>query len=351
MIFIGTIQLVIWELIIPAMIGSVVLGKEKGLNGICLSLTAGQIIMWAVFQPIAVIFILRNEAFSSLVAAYAFLTAAMLICAVIAGIKSNTFRLRRIRLFEDRETDRMTAVLFLLSMLLLALQVFMAVFLAYADGDDAYYIATSTVTNDADTMYMKLPYTGGSTELDVRHGLAPFPIWVSFLSRISGIHTAIVAHVAVSAVMIIMSYGVLFLLGSSILKKKQLPVFMLAAELLILFGDYSYYSVENFMLARSRQGKAALGSVIIPFIIYLLYRLLERLRLSEKAGIKEWLLLAASVTAGCLCTTMGTLLVCLLMGITGIFGASMYRNFRFITFIAVCCLPAVIFAGMYALIV
>ena len=28
-------------------------------------------------------------------------------------------------------------------------------------------------------MYQKLPYTGMSTELDVRHGLAPFPIWIA----------------------------------------------------------------------------------------------------------------------------------------------------------------------------
>ena len=45
-------------------------------------------------------------------------------------------------------------------------------------------------------MYQKLPYTGMSTELDVRHGLAPFPIWIAWLSQMTGIATVAVAQLA-----------------------------------------------------------------------------------------------------------------------------------------------------------
>ena len=42
-------------------------------------------------------------------------------------------------------------------------------------------------------MYQKIPYTGMNTELDVRHGLAPFPIWIAWLARMTGISTVVVA--------------------------------------------------------------------------------------------------------------------------------------------------------------
>lgn len=90
----------------------------------------------------------------------------------------------------------------------------------------------------------------------------------------TGITTVIVAKTLVPVALISMTYGVFYLLGSRVLfagegayrKKWALPAFLLCTEVLVLFGDYSYYTVENFMIARSRQGKAALGSILIPMI-------------------------------------------------------------------------------------
>ena len=56
-----------------------------------------------------------------------------------------------------------------------------SVFLTYGDGDDAFYVAVSTITEASDTMYKIMPYSIGGTGLDIRHGLAPFPIWIAFL--------------------------------------------------------------------------------------------------------------------------------------------------------------------------
>ena len=80
------------------------------------------------------------------------------------------------------------------------------VFLRYADGDDAYYVAVSTITESSNTMYKVQPYSMGNTLLDTRHSLAPFPIWIAFLARISGCHPSFVAHIAVSFTLIFMTY-------------------------------------------------------------------------------------------------------------------------------------------------
>lgn len=163
---------------------------------------------------------------------------------------------------------------------LLLIQLVLAVVMVYGDGDDAYYVAISTAAQESrenvpeDSLYRL------NTELDVRHGLAPFPIWIAWLARMTGISTVVVAKTLLPVVLISMTYGVFYLLGSRILFSGQsVPLFLICTEVLVMFGDYSFYTVENFMIARSRQGKAALGSILIPMNL-----LLAALAVPQTAG-------------------------------------------------------------------
>ena len=217
-------------------------------------------------------------------------------------------------------------------------------------NDDAFYVAVSSIAAESNEMYSKLPYTGGSTGLDYRHGLAPFPLWLAFLSRISGLKAVTVCHIAAPLMLIPMTYGIYWLIGRKLCKKgrkDKLPLFLIFTELLVLFGDYSIYSVENFMIARSRQGKAALGSIIFPFLIYVFLLLLERLEEKEKAEWMLWVLLACTVTSACLCSTLGAFLVCLVTAVVGLCSAVCYRQWKFLFPMAACCIPAVFFALLY----
>ena len=233
---------------------------------------------------------------------------------------------------------------------LLLIQLVLAVVMVYGDGDDAYYVAISTAAQESGKMYQKIPYTGMNTELDVRHGLAPFPIWIAWLARMTGISTVVVAKTLLPVVLISMTYGVFYLLGSRILFSGQsVPLFLICTEVLVMFGDYSFYTVENFMIARSRQGKAALGSILIPMIFFLLLWLFRRLQEEKKITVGFWMLLGAVMISCCLASTMGALLACMLMGVAGICGAVCYKRFRLLLPLAACCIPCVIYAGMYLL--
>ncbi|MCM1553118.1 MAG: DUF6077 domain-containing protein, partial [Butyrivibrio sp.] len=234
---------------------------------------------------------------------------------------------------------------------LLVFQLVQAVVLAYADGDDAYYVAVSSITDNAETMYEKLPYTGGTTEVDVRHGLAPFPIWIAFLSRVTGLKAVGVAHTAVPLMLIPMTYVIFYLLAQELFpdKKRKQLVFIIMTELLVLFGDYSFYTVEHFMLARSRQGKAALGSVILPMLLWLLLVLFRRVREGERSGAAYWVLVAAVMFSDCLCSTLGAFLLCLFMGVAGLCAAVTYRRWKLLLPMALSCLPCICYAVLYLL--
>ena len=152
---------------------------------------------------------------------------------------------------------------------LLALQLVCAVVLTYADGDDAFYIPISAATESSGNMYRTIPYTGEATTLDVRHALAPFPVWIAFLSRVSGIHATILAQSILGGVLLVICYLIYDRIAHVLFadNKEGIPVFMLLVSVMILFGNYSFYSAETFLITRASQGKAVLGNLIVPFVV------------------------------------------------------------------------------------
>ena len=101
------------------------------------------------------------------------------------------------------------------------------------------------------------------------------------------------------------------------------------------------------MIARSRQGKAALGSILIPMIFYLLLVLFRRLQEEQKIPVSFWILSGMVMTSCCLASTMGAMLGCMLVGVAGICGAVAYRRWKILLPMAACGIPCLIYAGMY----
>ena len=362
-------MMALWLFGIPTAVGGCFQGLlqrdgdvgHKGA-GILFRWVSGQMLLWACFQLVCVPCVLLGLEFYHVVYIFGALAVVLAFVGVFLGGCSKGKRILRpvtdegmgvLRAVFNKEKlsgiKRMDYILWICFVALLLLQLVQAVYMTYADGDDAYYVAVSTITENAETMYRKLPYTGGTTEVDIRHGLAPFPVWIAFLSRISGIRAVSAAHVAVPLMLIPMTYAIFYLLGRRLFagKEKRLPMFLIFTELLILFGDYSFYTMENFMLARSRQGKSALGSIVLPMLLFLLFVLMDRLSEQKKSGAAYWALLFCTLAAGCLCSTMGAFLMSLFVAVAGLCAAVSFRCWRVLPPLALCCVPCVCFALLY----
>ncbi len=356
--------LLVWLLPIPIVIGSMfTLDVNKTNKNIPFMWISGQIILWAIFQiisvPIILLFprleekygMLFEKPFETLIGGFLVITGAVFVYAIIKFIKGFT-RKKGFKVVPNHNNNKsyMYYIIWALFWLLLLFQLVQAIRLAYADGDDAFYVAVSLITEESNEMYIKLPYTGGTRGLDTRYGLAPFPIWISFLARISGMHTTIVAHIIMPLLLIPMTYAIYYLIGRKICGQKhsvKLPLFLFFVELLVIFGDYSLYTTEHFMITRSRQGKAALGNIIIPMLIYLLLLILERLEQNVKLGKQLWILLTATIIAGCLCSTLSSFLTCMLIGIVGICGAVCYKRIKILIPFALSCVPALAYILLF----
>ena len=318
---------------------------------------SGQMILWAGFQLLCVPLILFRRSFKEVVLLFWGYILLLLILAVVRQVRKkrspySQFRLLRGAGAGSGKKNKKVYLLWTVFLVLLLFQLIQALRLTYADWDDAFYVATSTITEKSNTMYCVLPYTGGTTGLDARHGLAPFPIWISFLSRVGGLKAVIVARVILPVVLITMTYAVFMLVGEHLFRgtADRLPLFMIFTEILVLFGNYSIYSVENFMIARSRQGKAALGSIVIPLLILLLLLIGEKIQTMKSISVQFWLLFAAAMTSACLCSTMGAAMTALLVGITGLVMAVSYRRVRILLPMIFGCVPCTGFLVLYFLI-
>lgn len=351
------LQLLILALLLlaaPVLAGGMFVNVDRGVRQLPYRWICGQICLWAGFQLICVPFVLAGGSFRWVTVLYSVYSGAAVCLGAAAPYvrwkKKSAVHIAVIR-GGKKSADRSAVFLWTVFAAVLLFQLIQAVRLAYADGDDAFYVAISTIVQDGDEMYRKLPYTGGATGLDARHGLAPFSVWTAYLARLSGMEAVSVSHVVLPVVLISMSYGVLYLTGRHLFPKRdgKLPLFLCFAELLVLFGNYSLYTVESFMLARSRQGKAALGSIVIPFLFYLLFLWLKRLEKQEKVPAGFYVLLLLTILTGCLCSTLGALLTCMLVGIVAFLGAAVYKRWRQLFPMAVCCIPCVCYAVLYLL--
>ena len=359
---------------VPALIGVLATGRihqdtDTFRQKLPLFWVSGQMLLWAVFQLITVPLVLLEKPFSTdftealseenpLWTVVTLFGAAILLLTVTAvwllvrNYAANKGQAHKSLAGVGKahtERNAWSRILWYLFWVLLLLQLILAVFMTYADGDDAFYVTVSTITEESNTMYRKLPYTGGTTILDGRHGLAPFPVWIAFLARLSGIPAVTVAHVAAPLALIPMTYAIYGLICQKLCKgeEEKLPLFLVLTELLVIFGDTSFSTVENFMIARSRQGKAALGSIVIPLALWIFLSILERIQEKRKIEWNWWLLLASAILTGCLCSTLGALLLCMFTGLAGVISAVCYRKISFLFPMACCCIPAVGYALIY----
>lgn len=341
-------------LMVPTIVGGITAGVDRGENqdgtALIFRWVSGQIILWAGFQAICVPMILAQRRFRDVVVLFSGYMAVMVIVSAVVGIRRRTVgSISKRTRYANHKKDNIAILLWGCVAGLVLLQLVLACFLSYEEGDDAYYVAVSTITASADNMFQTLPYTGATTGLDARHGLAPMPVWVAYLSKISGMRAVTVAQIALPLVLIVMTYGIFFLLGRQLFPdgRRKLPLFLLVLQFLVLFGGYSTYSAENFLLVRTGQGKSVMANIVIPFLLYLLLAIMEKLQIKEKTSIGMWLMIGFTMVAGCLCTTQGALLVCILLGTVGLCMTVCYRRMRILLPMAGCCIVPVFFALLY----
>lgn len=247
--------------------------------------------------------------------------------------------------------EREEGLLWIFVLLLIGFQMFMAFTTTSFDGDDAYYIVQSVLTDETDTLYRIRPYTGLSTGMDLRHSLAVFPIWIAYIARMSGIHATIVAHSILSLVLIPVTYWIYLEIGKKLLKRDRhkLPVFMIFICLMQIFGNVSIYTNATFFLTRTWQGKSLLANVVLPAIVWLILWIFEQENYEKEHRVGLWVLLVLTNFVAAMSSTASVFLAAMLIGVTGLVLGIREKNIQIPLRLMICCVPLVIYGVIFLL--
>ncbi len=236
--------------------------------------------------------------------------------------------------------------------LLLAYQLFMSDRYMTSDGDDAYYLGHALLADRTDLMYVFGPYTGYESGTDYRHMLSPFPMMIAMLARMSGLHTAIVAHSILPLILIPVAYLIYARIGCRLFegeRRERLPLFLGILALFTIWGNTTVYTRETFFLTRTWQGKAVLAALILPLCFLVLMHISDAFQ-EGKEKLRGWFILLLLVNlSGALCSSMALFLMPVMEFVLLLVMALRVKKPKLVLWGILCMLPDMAFLAVYTL--
>ncbi len=283
--------------------------KASFLASVC-----GLMILWALFFVTAIpVIIFQSDTVGMNVITFVYGVLVSLTVLVSLGMLIKRIAKKEDKLIPPPFVLDIHEILYLALFLgIVAFQLYKAVFFAYADGDDAYYVAISQSVSgkgDFNSLYTNDPYTGFYIGTAYRYALAPFPIWIAFFARVFSVNAATVAHVCMPVILIPITYVIYNAIAVKLFTDNRTKryMFLCLISVFVMFSRYSLYSAEVFLLTRTRQGKEALANIIVPFLIYIFLDIAKEEE--YKISVKNYIMIILIALSAALTSVFGNLLV------------------------------------------
>ncbi|MFI3236956.1 MAG: DUF6077 domain-containing protein [Lachnospiraceae bacterium] len=342
----GYFIVMLWIIVLPCIVG-VLLVERQAEHIIIKQWLYGQFLLWAVFHIITVPYILLGQNLDFVVTRYLWIVGVLLAVSIACFVRSITkygYERKSIVLPKANTLWLAFTVLFIV-------QVMAMLFFAVNDGDDAFYMAIANIAQSGGNMYTVNAYSVGMIEMNYRYALAPFPIWLAFLTEISGIHTLVIGHVVLGVFMLVFFYALHFLLAKELLHddKKAIAIFMLFLAVFVVWGNTSTHTPASFLITRSRQGKALVASIVLPMLWVLIVDFMKRLQNKEKVGYRFYVIIASVMLTAALGSSMGGVLCIVVWGSFCLMCAILYKKPAILLPGVISSLPTFAFAVIYLL--
>ena len=302
---------------------------------------SGWMMMFAVFEVLVVPFIVREASFSMAIQCYTVVIGILAVLFLFLGRSTVPGCLRK---WKEARPDWGQAMIMFLVLTLIILQLIFAFYMQYLDGDDSFFVATSLTSQHTDTMYRFTPYYGANGGLDIRHALSPEPIFMAWLSEVSGIHVTIICHSYISILFLILMYCIYGQVGSQLfpLQRKNRWLFLLFLNIWYLFGNVSIYAAESFAYTRTWQGKAMFPNLMVPLLfLWLLYMA------KNEMDVGEWSMLFVIILCTVFTTSTGIFTVPILLLLAAVIMAVVQKRAFLILQTGACLVPSLFFGLLY----
>lgn len=234
---------------------------------------------------------------------------------------------------------------FLVLVLLVLLQIVVAVMKPNNSWDTAFYIGGVVKSVQTDTMYLYDGYTGWKdTVINLKYAMCSFYMHDAVLSRVMGIHAAVVCRWFNTLVCHIFSAYIVYCLGMEIWNKKKDACFMVIFWVIANLGMTTEYFAGSFLMNRSYEAKAFCANIVIPAALYYLLKIIKNPSL--KSG---WINLFVLNIASVAISSSSLLLIPLMEGIVLLIMIVIKRRPAYLKNSLLCVLPSIFYLALYML--
>lgn len=302
------------------------------------SFFCGVILIWALTQLVAVPMILTRQSFTA--------TFWLITGTVIPWCAYGVYECRNIR-FKCPEFTRIEWAGAAVTILCIIGMLGINLVTQHCDGDDSRFVVNAVDILRTDTMFLTNPATGEPLEIWqgelIKDVTAPWAVFIAWCAKLTGTHATVMAHTALPPILFLVVFSSWWLLSEEFFKKEFFYrcLFIDVVILVTVYGGFSVYSEEVFMLSRIWQGKAVVASVGIP-AAYLLGMWLYRKQ-------EQWGYYVLPVVLGfsmCLMSGMGLIMSAMMFACIGLICGSAKRRL----WISLSCFAACIPSAVYYLI-
>lgn len=326
--FISVLLNILFLLVIPILFGAAVvslIGIDKGLIN---SYVTGFLTMMAICELIAVPCAFFKMSFTVVVIVFfVVVTAAVLWC----GIKKQLLTTMSMRSVKTRLISYSIIEYIALAIMLIVFCVIIvnSIQLYSIDQDDSRFIVSASDMLRTDKMFLADPNTGivysnWPYGVDAAKDIiSPHAVFCAIMSGVTLTDTTLFMHSIYPIFLYVIALLIYYSLISELIEgmdslkanvHKDFYKFLFLTVLFII--TLFHYSTRNtreaVFLVRLWQGKAILAAIILPALLWILYRIHRH---HEKG---YYVLLFITSLAGCLTSSMATLLVPLVIGIYGL---------------------------------
>ena len=300
----------------------------------------GQVLLWAVFQAIAVPMIHLRWTFNTLWITYTVLMLGLCAWGFLTRKKTKIPSKPKIKVH-----DWPKYIPYLIAIAIISYQMCVYIFGMHLDEDDARWIAEANDALVKNRMYLHNPATGeyigrfvGEMQKDV---FSPWGMYIAVLSRNTLIRSAVIAHTIYPPVLLGLVYIVYDLIGKKLFKgTTERGLFVMMVALINLFMGGNVYTQAVFTLTRIWQGKAVVAAVMIPMFLYLL------LFVQSEDTVGNWLWFGIAGCACCLFSGMGIAISVIMIAVYGLY-AVVCKRWKRLPLLVIGLLPSLLFGFFY----
>ena len=237
---------------------------------------------------------------------------------------------------------------------MLALIVFIlynTIILQHTDNDDSRFVVNAVDMIRTNKLFLTDPATGaplsywkGELAKDVT---SPWAIYPACIARWTGIRAVAAFHSLIPVQVVILASAVYYALADRLFpgERTSKAMFVIFVWMVNLYGYYSLFCGETFLMTRGWQGKSIVAGVGIPAMLMLF---LDIYRDITKRS--SYVLLLLLNLAMCLLSGMGIIIGAILVASFTIVYAIDKKSFRLILWGLLVCMPNVAYYGIYTLI-